>query len=172
MDTDECSQAFVNTVEKWLQEMCTKEVVESHEHLNNQLPLKNGWVTETNEILANVTGGSINVILLGNTEQSKGALFCVSPHVCKNKVALGQCLTVLWNCQEHIQKHPSTVDDSGTTKKNVQHLFTRVLNTLHTQVEVSDTQAAVILLLLGMDMELNSKTFSYFCPNHSINFFN
>ena len=57
MDNDECNQEFVNTVEKWLQEMDTKEVDQCYNHLNNQLPLKNRWVTETNKILANVIGG-------------------------------------------------------------------------------------------------------------------
>ena len=164
------NKEVAGAIRTWMCQMETQEVVEHYNHLNSQLPMKNGWVTETNETLANVTGGSTNVILLGNTEQSKGALFCVAPYVCKNKVALGQCLTVLRNVQAHIQKYPSTADDSGTTKRNVQHLFTRVMSTLHTQVKVSDTQAA--LILLNSNMEMNSETFRYFGAEHSVNFLN
>ena len=155
-------------IKKWLQKMSPSDVIESYNHLNDKLPTKNGWISETNETLANITGGSTNVIILDIAKQSKGVLFYVALYVCKTKVALEQYLNVFKNVQEHIKKYPSRADDTGTTKRTVQNMFTRVMNTLHSHIEVSDTQAAVILL--NMNMEVTSETFAYFGADHSVNY--
>jgi hypothetical protein len=160
---------LANSVRAWLSKLESGAVVEVHKKLREQLSHKNGWVTETNETIANCKGGSMNAILLGNTQQSKAALFCVAPCVCKNKVALEQCLNVLKNVQSHISsKHPSTADDAGTKKRTVQHLFSRVLNTPCTHMEVSDTQVALISLNMGS--EVTSDTFTHCGSDNSVNF--
>ena len=157
----------ISSIQEWLQDLAPLQVMEIYYDLNKQLPERNGYVTETNPLLTNVTGGSCNAILLGNTEQSRNALFYVAPYVCKSKVALGNCLSALSNAQQHIKLYPSQASDAGTTKRTVQHLFTRVLNTLYSHAEVSDTQVA--LQLLGQSTQLTSEEFTYYGADYSFN---
>jgi hypothetical protein len=83
-------------------------------------------VVETNVTLAKITGGSTNAVLLGNTQQSKAAPFCVAPYICKNKVAVENCVTALARAQAHSSNHPSWAEDAGTDKRTIQHLFTGI----------------------------------------------
>jgi hypothetical protein len=129
--------------------------------LNDQIPTWNGYVTETNEALSNATGSSTNTIMLGNAQQSKASLFYVVKYISKNKVKIQQALLALEKAQQHIEKFPSHAPDADTdtTKRTVQHLFSRTLNQLYSHVEVSDTQVA--LFLLGMGTEVTSDCFGY-----------
>jgi hypothetical protein len=105
---------------------------------------------------------------MGNTQQSKASLFYIVPYICKDKVALETCLHALKHAQEHIEEYPSTAQDSGTSQRTTQHLFTRVLNQIYSHVEVSDTQVA--LSLLNMGSEVTSNTYTYFGCDNSVNF--
>jgi hypothetical protein len=144
--------------------------MEIYSNLNVQLPNLNGLVVETNPTLANATGSSTNAILMGNSQQSKASLFYVAPYICKNKVALDSCLQALNKAQQHIDNYPSAASNSGTDRRTVQHLFTRVLNQIYSHIEVSDSQAA--LSLLNMGCEITSDTFAYFGADHNVNFLN
>ena len=153
----------------WLQNFDCKSIVKLFSQLNEALVSRNGMVVETNEKLQVLSCCSVNSILLGSFEQSVAAMFYVAPYVCKNKATLETCLIALEAAQTHVTKHESTADDAGTSKRFVQHMFTRVLNTLSRTIEVSDTQVA--LYLLNMGTEVTSDSYSYFGGEHCTNYF-
>ena len=158
-------------IKTWLSSIEPQAVIEIYKELNEQLPAKNGYVTETNDTIANVTGSSSNAILLGNTQQSKAALFYVAPYICKNKMALEHCLTALSRAQAHVDKHKSTASDAGTSKRTVQYMLTRVLNSMYCHRELSDTQVA-LALLNRLGSEACSDTFRYYGAGYFTNFVN
>jgi hypothetical protein len=69
----------VLSIRQWHGQINAPEVVALYRDLKIQLPRRNGLVVETNVTLANVTGGSTNAVVLGNSQQSKVALFYVAP---------------------------------------------------------------------------------------------
>eukprot|EP00957_Ditylum_brightwellii_P045907 3482469-Ditylum_brightwellii.AAC.1 len=79
------------------------------------------------------------------------------------------CLIALEHAQRHIELYPSSADNTGTARRSVQHIFTRVLNNLSRSIHVSDTQVA--LSLLNMDLEVSSDSYHYFGANYSVNYF-
>ena len=156
-------------LEDWLESLEPRAVIYIFNDLNDQIVNRNGMVTETNPLLCNATGASTNAVLIGNTQQSAAALFYVAPYVCKNKVALEACLTALEAAQRHVEEYASKAEDSGTPKRYVQHMFTRVLNDLAKSVELSDTQVA--LCLLNTKSEITSDSYRYFGADYSVNYF-
>ena len=153
----------------WLEKKDGPTCIWIYKELLVKLPVRNGMVVATNSIVCNATGSSSNAVLLGNTLQSTCALFYVVPYVCKNKVALDACLIALESAQKHIAAYPSIAADSGSVNRCVQHMFTRVLNNLSRSVQVSDTQVA--LSLLNMGMEIGSESYRYFGASNSVGFF-
>ncbi|CAB9516444.1 helicase PIF1 [Seminavis robusta] len=166
---NEHSQIDVPSIQKWLETLDATTIIFLFDKLSSEISGRNGFVTETNVTLCNSTGGSTNAILLGSTQMSAGALFYVVPYVCKNKVALEACLVALEAAQRHIEQFPSSADDSGTDRRSIQHMFTRVLNDLSRSIQVSDTQVA--LSLLNMGTELTSDSFRFFGADYSVNYF-
>ena len=118
------------SITTWLQSFHAVSVVKLYDDLNDQLRARNGFVVETNPTLSIATGASTNTLFFGGSHQSRCALFYAAPYMCKNKVALDACLTALEAAQKHVLKFPSIASDSGTNKRYVQHMFTRVLNSL------------------------------------------
>ena len=163
---DEDSQTNITN---WMKQLSPVQVVKLYEDLNKQIVNQNGLVTETNSILSLATGASTNAILIGNTQQATAALFYVLPYLTKNKFVLEACLTALENAQADVEKFPSIADDTGTDKRTVQHMFTRVLNELSRSVEISDTQVALDLLNTGS--EITSDSYKFFGADYCVNHF-
>ena len=157
------------SIKRWLQVLKPAFVVGLYHDLNEFLVDRNGFVTETNKLIANATGSSTNAILLGNTQQSRASLFYISSYITKNKMALEHCLSALSRAQAHIEKYPSKAEDAGTKKRTIQHLMQRVLNTMYCHREVSDTQVA-LALLNGLGAEATSDSFSYYGAGYMNNF--
>ena len=157
-----------NTMIEWMMRLTPAATLALYDRLRDKLPTANGWVVAFNPTLAALTGSSTNACLLGNKQQSASALFYVIPYVCKNKVHLESTLKALENAQAHVSKFPSKATDSGTAKRNVQHMFARCINDLSKSAKVSDTQVA--LSLLNFPMEITSDSYGYFgasyCANH------
>ena len=156
-------------IQDWMQRLESLDVVTMYQDLQFIIEKANGNVVATNSTIHNVTGSSTNSILLGNSQQSKSSLFYVAPYLCKNKVALEACLVALEKAQKHINKHPSVASDTGTNKREVQHMFTRVVNELSRSIQISETQVA--LALLNMGTELTTDSYKYFGAKHSVNHF-
>jgi len=162
--------SVIESIKNWLESMPPSNVLSIYEDLNDQLPTKNGFITETNPTISTVLGCSSNAILLGNLRQSKGALYYIAPYICKQKTDLTTCLMALSNAQTHIAQYPSRADDSGTNSRTVTHLFTRVLNSMWSQQQVSDTQVA-LALLNELDTEAASDSFKSTVQDICIIFF-
>ena len=103
-----------------------------------------------------------------NTD-SRPYIMCISPLssylllLAKDAVSVIDSFDLLLEAQEYARKYPSRAEDSGTQKRFVQHIITRVLNKMNSLMEVSDTQAAAALL--GMDSGVCSDIFSAYDPS-------
>ena len=140
-----------------LKGMRESDIEELYNNVSNALVDRNGYVVDYNMILSSVMGCNTNSMFLGSREQSKGALFYIGPYICKNLVEVIDSFDLLLEAQEYARKYPSIADDTGSKKRFVQHVITRVLNKLNSLMEVSDTQAAAALL--GMDAGICSDIF-------------
>ena len=171
LSSSNCSPPVLQpTVKQWLTSLSPPLVISIYNSFSDSIQERNGWVVPTNHTLHNCTGSSCNALLLGNTQQSCASLFYVMPYLCKNKVALQACLVALEKAQQHVQKYPSISEqDTGTDKRTVQHMFTRVVNELSRSIQISDTQAA--LALLNMGTKITSDSFNYFGADFSVNHF-
>ena len=163
------SMSLLPSLPHWTKDIDTLTLVAIYDMFSEKLQNHNGSVVSTNDVIHICTGSSTNVVLLGNVQQSRASLFYVAPYLCKNKTALQACLVALEHARQHIQKHPSVADDTGSAKRTVQHMFTRVINNLSKCIQVSDTQVA--LALLGMGTEIASDAFQYFSAQHAVNLF-
>lgn len=158
------------TIEKWLYCQTPVTVIRIYNNLLDEIPERNTSVVPTNVTLHNCTGSNTNALLLGNAQQSCASLFYILPsYLTKNKVALQESLIALEHAREHIIEYPSSASDSGTSKRFVQHLFTKTVNDLSRSVQLSDSQVA--LYLLNMGTEVTSDSFTYFGANYAINYF-
>ena len=153
----------------WLSNQDPLKVIETYNKLREDLPTANQWVVEHNELMVNVTGANVCTTPLGSAVQAKSALFYIVKYIGKPKVPLGQCLTTLNASMEHVKEYPSQAkEDTGTDKRTVQHYLTRTLNSLATQAEIADAQAAASLL--GLKANVCTHSFAYFNPNDAIKY--
>ena len=165
------SQLEVEEMEKmesWLNSLEPDLVIAYYLKMKQLLEEGNNWVVSTNRIIQVSTGSSVNSIFLGNVQQSSASLFYVIPYLTKDKAKLEACLIALEHAKDHVQKHPSVASDSGTDKRTVQHMLTRVVNVLSRTAQVSDTQVA--LKLLGQGTEITSDSFSYCGLRYGVNY--
>ena len=89
--------------------------------MSRQLESRNGHVVEFIKTISILTCCSNAVVLLGNSIQSKTALFYLSPYVAKNNVAIDQTLSILVLAEKEIDIRKSVAVDSGTNVRNVKN---------------------------------------------------
>ena len=77
--------------------------------------------------------------VFGVTRTKQGSAVYIGLYICKNLVQIIDSFDLIIEAQEHATKYPSVADDSGTQKRYVQHVMTRVLNNMNGLIEVSDT---------------------------------
>jgi len=140
-----------------LQAFKTKELEKLYDMSSEALPMRNGTVVDFSPVLASLLGCNSNLLHLGSVEQSKAALFYIGPYINKDGVKITDALPIFMKAHEHALNFPSVADDSGTSKRHVQHVLTRVINKMNSLIEVSDTQIACSLL--GMSAGLCSDEF-------------
>ena len=163
-----CDPNGETAVSAWLNKLTMPSVESVYQHLSERLPDRNGWIVEYNPVLTNVTGSHCAMCLLGNTTQSNASLFYIAPYIGKNKASLEQCMSVLLEAYHHVEKYPSVAEDSGTDRRTVQHIVTRVLNSLNVQMEITDTQA--VAALLGIGSEITSEVFAYYGAHDAVKY--
>ena len=152
----------------WMEQVLKpQQAVAMYQQFQQDFPSRNGLVTEHNNILLNVTGSCINATPLGNTSQSKSALFYIAPYIGKSKVDFGTCLVTLNAAAKHVQKYKSRTGDTGPTRV-AQHTMTRVINQLNKNMEVSDTQA--VLGLLDVGSNITSDRFAFYGAADAVQF--
>ena len=161
------SLSYISKVRDSLRDKLTAtEVFSIYNKIQKDLPGRNGYITEFNDTITNLTGSSVNAIFLGNSIQARNAMYYLTTYVTKNKVQMGNCLTALNEASKHVKKYVSTAEDTGTKKRTTQHILSRVLNSMNRHMEVSDTQA--VLALLNQGAPMCSDTFSYYAATAAV----
>ncbi|KAL7549323.1 hypothetical protein ACHAWF_017111 [Thalassiosira exigua] len=151
------SQREIRRLMTYLAGMEVSDLRRLYEKVSSKLAKRNGYVVDFNYLLTSILGTNTNSLLLGGTEQSKGATFYVGPYTTKNKTNLNESLDVVLEATEHAREYPSVAEDKETDKRFVQYVMTRILNKLNSLQEISDTQAASALL--GLNVSLCSEIF-------------
>ena len=108
-------------------------------------------------ILTGVLGCHTNLLILGLLEQAKVGAHYVGPYVDKNKTPLAESLDVVYEAIEQAKKYPSIAEDKSTNARFLQYVLTKILNKLGSLMEISDTQAAAVLL--GLSVSICSESF-------------
>ena len=164
-------QNVTPSIHEWLLSLQPSSVIYLYLDFKNQIPERNTYVVSTNPFIHNATGSSTNAVLLGNTFQSRGSLFYIAPYICKNKVVISKSLVAMEKAMESVSdpQKRSVAADTGTNKRYVQHMFTRVMNNLSKSVQLSDTQMALSLLNTGT--EISSDTYRFFGADYAVNHF-
>jgi hypothetical protein len=163
---DEGTKEYVPGIQQWFYTLQLQTMHLVYNQINEELDTVNGYMTQTNDVLAAATGCSTNAAHLGSSQQSRNAIYYITKYVTKTKVARGNCLLALAASINAISKSPSKAKDTGTDKRTVQQMLTKVHNMLFRHAEISDTQAA--LTLLGSPSELTSTAFQYVGAKHVI----
>ena len=146
----------------WLTQLDDIRLFSIYDELVRGLEEANGYVASYNPTTSYCTGSHNNFSLLGSLEQAKGAIFYVCPYMGKSKYPLQQCLTLLQQTLNHIEKYPSTATDSGTEKRTARHFLQRLLNKMNLHMELSDHQ--MVAGLIGLPSIICSDQFAYGNP--------
>jgi hypothetical protein len=161
---EEGTKEYVPGIQQWFHTLQLQTMHLVYNQINEELDTVNGYITQTNDVLAAAAGCSTNAAHLGSSQQSRNAIYYITKYVTKTKVARGNCLLALATSINAISKSPSKAKDTGTDKRTVQQMLTKVHNMLFRHAEISDTQAA--LTLLGSPSELTSTAFQYVGAKH------
>ncbi len=68
------------------------------------------------------------------------------------------------DARHHIEKYPSVAANTGTNIRTVQHLLTRIINTLSGKIEVSGSMAAAANIGLQSSLQSHDTWQVYICP--------
>ena len=140
-----------NATEEQLHTICT--------NIREKLPGRNGYVVCHNEILTSLMRCNTAVYSMTSLEASIAITMYLTTYFTKKKAPIQQMLSTLCHARRHIEVHPSTAEDSGTTTRTLLHFLQRVLNSMDVTQEISDTQVA--FSLCGGKSYFSSDIFSY-----------
>jgi len=101
---------------------------------------------ETSVLLAALVGCNTNVAPLGSKSQAICAMFYLVGYLSKNPIKPHHWSSCIAAARRSAGATKSTAKDSGTDMRNAIFLLQKVLNKLNAMGEVSDTQAAMVLL--------------------------
>ena len=101
---------------------------------------------ETSVLLAALLGCNTNVAPLGSKSQAICAMFYLVGYLSKNPIKPHHWSSCISAARRSAGCTNSTAKDSGTDMRNAIFLLQKVLNKLNAMGEVSDTQAAMVLL--------------------------
>ena len=101
---------------------------------------------ETSLLLAAVLGCNTNVAALGSKAQAICAMYYLAGYLSKNPIKPHHWVSCIEAARKSASSSTSIAKDSGTKLRNAVFLLQKVLNKLNALGEVSDTQAAMLLL--------------------------
>ena len=104
------------------------------------------YLCETSTFLAALLGCNTNVSPLGGTVQAINALFYLTGYLSKNPVKPTSWITCIIASLKSVYRTKSVAEDEGTPSRNAKFFLQKVLNRLNALAEITDTQAAMILL--------------------------
>ena len=86
------------------------------------------------------------IVPVGSTEQAKAVCFYLLKYITKDSAALENTRLLVHEAVKHVNKFPSTADDTGTTERTTKHLLNRIVNSIAGAQEISGQMAATALL--------------------------
>ena len=117
------------------------------------------YLCETAPILAALLGCNTNVSPLGGNVQAINALFYLTGYLSKNPVKPTSWIMCIIAALKSTCRWESVAEDVGTPSRNAKFFLQKVLNRLNALAEITDTQAA--MLLLGFKSFLCSHRFGF-----------
>ena len=170
---DQLSLAKHPQLTAWLQQKDALLIDQLYSEVLECLKNSNGDVVEFSPAMSLLTGSHHHTSFIGSAEQGKSAMFYISGYFGKNKLHKEQCLQLLWSVLAHIKKYPSSTpetaeDPSGSHVQTAQHALNRILNRLYLMMEISDNQAAAVLI--DLPTEISSEKFEFMKPYDHIAF--
>ncbi|EPZ36432.1 DNA helicase PIF1, ATP-dependent domain-containing protein [Rozella allomycis CSF55] len=128
--------------------------------IDNDFKSRNGYIVETNDVLASVLNCNTEACPLGAEEQAKTILFYLLKYLTKDSVELGSTLTVIRDALLYVNSNPSQAEDTNTDPNRFgKYFLQRLQNRITGLVEISDTQAAAYLL--GLPASSCTHSFTY-----------
>ena len=104
------------------------------------------YMCETAPVLAALLGCNTNVSPLGGNVQAINALFYLTGYLSKNPVKPTSWITCIIAALKSSFRWESVAEDVGTPSRNAKFFLQKVLNRLNALAEITDTQAAMLLL--------------------------
>jgi len=129
-------------------------------HGLRKLSCANAKIAEYNDVLTAALRCNNAVVLLGGGECARACMYYMVKYVTKNSVELAASLSVFAGALKHVEKYKSKAEDSGTSERDARYWSQRILNSLQGAMELSDTQAAA--MLLNATASVGSCSFRYF----------
>ena len=117
-------------------------------------------ICETSPPLAGCVKSNTNAQVLGGLEQAKAAMFYLTSYLSKNPVKPEHWITCTSAARAASLNSTSTADDVHTNPlRSLVYFVQKVINRLHGNIEIADTQIAS--MLLGMQSYASSHDFRY-----------
>ena len=126
-----------------------------------KLSCANANVAEYNDVLTNVLCCNNAVYFMGAGESARAAVYYLVKYITKDSVELQQALPLFSDALKHCQQYKSRAENEGTKERDAMFWAQRIINSLTgTTMELSDTQAAA--LLLGCSSSVHTNSFRYY----------
>ncbi|EPZ30764.1 hypothetical protein ROZALSC1DRAFT_28418 [Rozella allomycis CSF55] len=128
--------------------------------LNQDFKERNGWIVETNDVLASVLNCNTEACSVGGEEQAKTILFYLLKYLNKEAAELSTTINVIKEALHYVKQNPSHVPEKDTDETRFgKYFLQRLQNRITGLVEISDTQAAAYLL--GLPASSCTHAFTY-----------
>ena len=111
----------------------------------------NGLVSEFNHVLMSVANCNMAIYPMGTAASAKAQFMYTCKYVCKNPAEILSLLSILHDAALHVDRNPSTAEDTGTEDRTTRHYVQRILNQLCGKQEYSGNQ--VVAALIGLPAE-------------------
>jgi hypothetical protein len=132
---------------------------EQRARLQQMLPLRNGYVVETSDTLAVLTGSNTCCYPLGAQESARATVAYTIKYMTKDAVKVSATVALLHEARRRIEDYPSIAADTGTEQRTARHYLAHILNRYQGLQELSAQQAASELL--GLPSQGSTETFTY-----------
>ena len=134
---------------------------QQRETIKDLLFSANGLVSEFNHILMSVANCNMAVYPMGTAASAKAQFMYTVKYVCKNPAEIMSLLSILHDAALHVDKNPSTADDTGTEDRTTRHYLQRILNKLCGKQEYSGNQVVAALLGLPAEFQMHKTSQIY-----------
>ena len=129
--------------------------LEQSEGVMDMLLDANGLVSEFNHILMSAANCNMAILPLGTAASAKASFMYTAKYICKNPAEIMSLLSILYDAAKHIDKYPSTADDTGTDERDTRHYLQRILNKLCGREEYGANQVVAALIQLPAEFQMH-----------------